>query len=61
MGALYIGVEELQPQKDIIKVTLIGQVKKLIAVVQLKKSWEKVNTGISSKYLFNTQLLITEW
>ena len=60
MGALYIGVEELQPQKEI-KVTLTTQVKKLIAMVQLKKSWEKVNTGISSKYLFNTQLLITEW
>ena len=60
MGALYIDVEELQPQKEI-KVTLTTQVKKLIAMVQLKKSWEKVNTGISSKYLFNTQLLITEW
>ena len=60
MGALYIGVEELQPQKEI-KITLSTQMKKLIAMVQLKKSWEKVNTGISSKYLFNTQLLITEW
>ena len=36
MGALYIGVEELQPQKEI-KITLTTQVKKLIAMVQLKQ------------------------
>ena len=36
------------------------QAKKLIAVVQLKKSWEESNIGISSKYLINTQLLTAE-
>ena len=35
--------------------------KKLIAVVQLKKSWEELTIRISSKYLINTQLLMAEW
>ena len=48
--------------KDITKKTLIVlvQAKKLIAVVQLKKSWEESNIGISSKYLINTQLQTAE-
>ena len=35
--------------------TLIVQVKKIVSVVQLKKSWEELNIGISSKRLINTQ------
>ena len=56
-------MKELQPQKRYLKLTLIVlvQVKRLNAVVQLKKSWEELNIGISSKYLINTQLLIAEW
>ena len=48
-------------EKDIIKINLYQQVKKLIAVVQLKKSWEELTIEISSNYLRNTQLLIAEW
>ena len=49
--------------KNITKITLIVlvEVEKVIAVVQLKKSWEELNIGIRFKYLINTQLLIAKW
>ena len=54
---------DAEEKKYITNITLIVlvQVKKLIEVVQLKKSLEELNIGISSKYLINTQLLIVEW
>ena len=35
---------------------VLVQVKKLFAVVQIKKSWEEFNTGISSKHFINTHI-----
>ena len=50
------GMEELLTQKIVLL-----QAKKIIPLVQLKKLSEELNTGISSKYLINTQLLIAKW
>ena len=41
--------------------SVLEQAKKNIVLVHLKKLSEEKNTGISSKYLINTQLLIAEW
>ena len=59
-GASEIGMEDFFNDTKL-TLTLLVQVKKLIAVVKLKKSSEELKTGTSSKYLINTQLLIPEW
>ena len=59
MDSSEIDAEEKKYITNITLVVLV-QVKKLIEVVQLKKSLEELNIGISSKYLINTQLLIVE-
>ena len=41
--------------------SVLERAKKNIALVHLKKLSEEKNTGISSKHLINTQLLIAEW
>ena len=50
-------------KKDDAKITLtvLVQLKKLIALVQVKKIWEELNTGTNSKHLINTKLLIAEY
>ena len=55
MDVSEIGMEELLTQKIVLL-----QAKKIIPLVQLKKLSEELNTGISSKYLINTQLLIAK-
>ena len=61
MGASEIGIEELLPQRKYHKNKLVPASEKTYCSGTVKKSWEELTIGISSKYLINMQLLMAEW
>ena len=57
MGASEIGVEEVLPQKRYYKNNLDCTGASERNLLQLKKSREELNIGISSKYLINNAII----